>query len=152
MILISAMSQDRVIGSGAGMPWTVPAEYAQFLEFVRGQTVVMGRRSWEIFGPDLTSAHNVVVSRSLTVLDGAEVAPTLERGLERARSFGGELFVAGGGQIYRQALPLADAMYLSIIEGEYSGDTYFPEFDESDWRIVERRHEPGFEFRVYRRR
>lgn len=63
MIIISAMSRDRVIGSGEGMPWNVPEEYQQFLSFVEDQTVIMGRRSYEIFGPDLTSAHTVVVSR-----------------------------------------------------------------------------------------
>ncbi|MEE3258297.1 MAG: dihydrofolate reductase [Candidatus Latescibacterota bacterium] len=74
MIIIPAMSKDRVIGSGDGMPWSVPEEYQQFLGFVEGQTVTMGRRSYEIFGPDLTSAHNIVVSRSGMAQEGGSVA------------------------------------------------------------------------------
>ena len=152
MILISAMTRDRVIGAGDGMPWSIPDEYAQFLDFVRGQVVVMGRRSWEIFGGDLGESENLVISRSVTEMPGARVLPSLEAALEAGRASGKQLFVAGGARVYAQALPLADAMYLSTIRGDYAGDAYFPEFDRKEWEIVEERAHPDFDFVIYRRR
>jgi dihydrofolate reductase len=151
MIIISAMSRDGVIGQGDGMPWDLPEEYAQFLEIITGGTVIMGRRSWEIFGSDLTSAHNVVVSRSANSIEGATVVNGIEAAVETARGFGKTVFSAGGAQIYKQTLPIAEAMYLSYIEGEFSGDARFPEFDPADWDVTERRSHPGFEFVSYRR-
>ena len=152
MILIAALGTDRVIGSGEGMPWNVPEEYKHFLEIIEGQTVLIGRRSWEIFGADLTSAHNIVISRSSRVLPGAEVAGSLEAAIDRGRSFGTALFCAGGAGIYHQALPYANAMYLSFIKGDYKGDAFFPDFDESDWIVEQRIHYPRFEYVIYRRK
>ena len=152
MIIISAMSTDRVIGSGDGMPWSVPEEYQQFLGYVEGQTVIMGRRSYEIFGPDLTSAHNIVISRSGAEQEGVVVCGSIEEATEKATSFGKTVFSAGGATIYAQTLSLAEAMYISHIKGNFSGDAYFPEFDEDEWDVVERRDHEGFEFVHYRRK
>lgn len=152
MIIISAMSRDRVIGSGDGMPWSVPEEYAHFLKSIEGQTVIMGRRSYEIFGPDLTSAHNIVVSRSWEGTEGVVVCGSIEEAAATAASFGQTVFSAGGATIYGQTLPLAEAMYISWIKGDFSGDTLFPEFDEAEWDVVERRDHEGFEFVHYGRK
>ncbi len=152
MILIAAMGPDRVIGAGDGMPWSVPAEYARFLDRIRDQTVLMGRRSWEIFGGDLTSAENVVVSRSPARVGGAHACGSMEAAVALARSFGRKVFSAGGASVYRQTMPLADAMELSVIAGEWEGDTYFPEFDPAVWRVASREPGDGFEVLHYRRR
>ena len=133
------------------MPWDVPDEYAQFLRSIEGQTVIMGRRSWTIFGADLTSAHNVVISRSVKELDGAVVVPSLETAVEVARGFGKTVFSAGGASIYGQTIPLADTMHLSFIKGEFDGDAFFPEFDEAEWNVTRREDHPEFEFVVYER-
>jgi len=151
MILIAALGNGRVIGDADGLPWNVPEEYAQFLALIEGQTVLMGRRSWQIFGGDLTSAHNIVISRSTKEIPGATVAGSLEAGIELGRSCGKKLFCAGGAGVYAQALPHADAMYISFIKGEFSGDAYFPEFDENCWTIEKREDHPRFEYVVYRR-
>ena len=99
MILIAALGTDRVIGAGDGMPWRVPEEYAHFLTLIEGQTVLMGRRSWGIFGRDLTSAHNIVISRSTTEFPGAEAAASLEAAIDRGRELGRIVFCAGGAGI-----------------------------------------------------
>lgn len=151
MIIIAALGRNGVIGRGDAMPWNVPDEYRQFLAFVEGQTVIMGRRSWEIFGADLTSAHNLVVSRRGGELPGAIVCPSVEEAIERARGFGKGVFSAGGASIYEQTLPLADTMYLSFIKGEFEGDTFFPGWDEAKWVVEQRTDHPAFEFVVYRR-
>lgn len=152
IILIAALSYDRVIGAGDGMPWRVPDEYRQYLSFIEGQTVIMGRRTFEIFGDDLTSAHTLVVSRAAEKLTGAVVCGSVESALARARKLGRTIFVAGGGSIYRQTLSLADALYLSYIKGAFSGDTFFPEFEVSAWEEVKREDHPAYEFVAYRRR
>lgn len=151
MIIISAMSRDRLIGKGDGLPWHVPEEYNQFLRFIEGQTVILGRKSYPIFGKSLTSDHNVVVSRSLSELPGAVVVPSIEQAVEVAESFGKTVFSAGGSTIYQQTIPLADTMYLSFMKGDFEGDAYFPEFDESEWTIDRTEDHPKFQFVVYRR-
>ncbi len=144
MIIISAMSYDRVIGLGAGMPWNVPEEYQQFLRFVEGQTVIMGRRSYEIFGDDLTSAHHIVVSRSMKSVPGAVVCAGIEEAVETARSFGKTVFSAGGGSIYAQTIPLAHTMYLSYIKGDFEGTETHHQIAEGNRPHEKRRrdHEP----------
>ena len=160
MIIVGAMTTDRIIGSGDGMPWDVPEEYAHFQRLVDGHTIIIGRRSYEIFGGSLTSAHNVVVSRSAG--DGGDLAGiassraivvrTIEDALRTAQSFGGTVFSAGGASIYAQTIPLADTMYLSFIKGRFTGDARFPEFSEQEWAVEKREDHPRFEFVVYRRR
>jgi dihydrofolate reductase len=152
MILISAMTRDRVIGSADGLPWSIPDEYQHFLGLVRGQAVIFGRKSYEIFGPDLPDSELFVISRAAAALEGAHVCSSVEEAAERARQTGRRVFSAGGASIYRLTMPMADAMYLSIIKGDYSGDTRFPEFDEKDWLVTRRDDHPEFEFRVYERR
>lgn len=152
MIIISAMSKDRVIGSGQGMPWNVPEEYEQYLNFVKGQTVIMGRTSYEIFGPDIDCGHNIVVSRSISEVPGAVVCSSIESAIEKAKSFGKTIFSAGGSSIYEQTIPLAQTMYLSIIKGDYKGDAYFPEFNKTEWRVDRHKDHEDFEFFVYNRK
>jgi len=152
MIIIGAMTRDRVIGRGDGMPWDVPEEYEHFRRLVAGETIVIGRRSYEIFGKSLTSAHTVVVSRSATELPGAVVVPTIDEALRVADGFGLAVYSAGGASIYEQTIPRADAMYLSYIKGDFTGDAHFPDFDEAQWRVERREDHPRFEFVVYRRK
>jgi dihydrofolate reductase len=153
MIVVGAMTRDRVIGSGAGMPWEVPDEYAHFLRLVAGHTVIIGRRSYEIFGAGLTSAHTVVVSRSASAPlgPGAVPAATIDDAVRTARSFGRTVFSAGGASVYAQTIPLASEMQLSYIKGRFAGDAYFPAFDEREWTVERRDDHPRWEFVVYRR-
>jgi dihydrofolate reductase len=145
------MSTDRIIGSGDGMPWDVPEEYARFLQFIEGQTVIIGRRSYEIFGDGLTSAHTLVVTRSAGKLPRAVAVTSVEEALRTAESFDGTVFSAGGASIYAQTIALADAMYLSYIKGHFTGDAYFPAFSDREWAVDRREDHPRFEFVVYRR-
>jgi dihydrofolate reductase len=151
MIIISAMSQNRVIGSGDGMPWSVPAEYEQYLRFVNGQTVILGRKSFEIFGPDLPGETTAIVISQSATIEGVHVAKSLKDALAFADTVGKTVFIAGGGSIYAQAVPIATDMYLSTIKGDFEGDTYFPMFDMAEWKILEKRDEPEFVFHKYRR-
>jgi dihydrofolate reductase len=162
MIVVGAMSLNRVIGSGKGLPWDVPEEYDHFLELIAGGTVIIGRRSYEIFGRTMTSARSIVVSRSWSSAPGAStyeadrgarliVCPSIDEAIREAESYGGAFFSAGGAAIYSQTIPLADTMYLSYIKGHYEGDTYFPSFAEDEWAVERRDDHRRFEFVVYRR-
>ena len=148
--LIGAMTKDRVIGRDDGMPWDIPEEYRTFVETIRGETVIMGRRSYEIFGGDLTSAHTVILSRG-----NPEIEPPVASGpddaLLLARSYGKKIFVSGGAQTYELFLPLADWIYLSEIKGDYTGDKYFPKFDPSQWEITREDDHERFIYRQWRR-
>ena len=163
MIIIAAMSYDRVIGRGDGMPWDVPSEYKRFLDSIAEQTVIMGRRSYQIFGPSLTSQYNIVVSRSVKTYPRALVVPNVAEAIEVAESFDRIVFTAGGASIFEQTIGHAEAMYLSYIKGAYEGDAYFPEFAVKEngaaprapgqtlWRVERREEHPEFEFFEYRR-
>ena len=151
MIIISAMSRTGVIGVGDGMPWDIPDEYQHFLDTTRDQALIIGRRSFEIFGPTLTCRDCFVISRGLSHTTGATVVSSLNDALAAARLTGREIFVAGGASIYAEAVPLADRMLLSYIEGDFAGDAYFPTFDESDWNVYSREHHGAWELVDFRR-
>lgn len=146
------MSRDHVIGSGDGMPWEVPDEYQHFLETTRDQTLIMGRKSFEIFGPTLTSKHCYVITRGNGPFENAVAVGSLEEAVEQARQQPERIFVAGGASIYAQAIDHADEMLLSYIKGEFDGDATFPEFDESDWMVNLREDRGDYEFVHYVRK
>ena len=152
LILIAAMTRDRVIGKSRSLPWDIPDEYEHFLSQVRGNSVLIGRTSYEIFGSDLPDSRMIVVSRSLQSLPDAEVCADIGSAVERARSFGKPVFSAGGGAIYRQTMPLADAMYLSFVKQDHEGDTFFPAWSDAEWEVGLSEDRGSYEFRIYRRR
>ena len=111
MIIISAISENRVIGSGAGMPWSVPEEYEQYLRFVGGETVVMGRRTYGVFGQDLPSGTTLIVVSRRDAIDDAVVAASLDEAIRLATESGKQVFIAGGGRVYEQAIPLKNPQH-----------------------------------------
>ncbi len=146
------MTEDHVIGQGDSMPWSVPEEYAQYLDFVSGQTVIMGRRTHDVFGQDVSPDTTlIVVSRNKQPSNELLTVSSLPAAIELAESKGKTIYIAGGSSIYKQAMPLVDQMYLSTIKGSYSGDAYFPAFDNGDWEVTDQRDEQQFIFRKYRR-
>ena len=150
--LIAAMTIDRVIGRGDGMPWNVPEEYRHFLDSVRGGAVIMGRRSFEIFGADLADAQPIVLTRRDHAPTGALSARDLEAALDAARRLGLAPWIAGGASVYEQALPRCDEMHLSFVPGRLDGDRWFPDWDRAAWRLAEERTRPSYLFRRYVRR
>lgn len=158
--IIAAMAENGVIGRGGELPWRLPDEMRYFVRTTTGHTVIMGRKTFESFGNPLPNRRNIVITRDLayTPPGGAEVAHSVGGAL--ALAAGDErVFIAGGGEVYRQALPLADRLYLTVVHGAPEGDTHFPPFDEAQWELVEQtrhdaddRHAFPFTCRVYDRR
>ena len=137
--LIAAMDRNRLIGSRGALPWRLPDDYRHFRRITMGKAVVMGRRTWESLDGPLAGRENVVVSRNPDYqAPGASVALSLAAALERLRDRE-EIVIAGGTRLYAEALPLADRLYLTFVDTELEGDTWFPRFDLAGWREVERR-------------
>jgi dihydrofolate reductase len=151
--VIAAMTKEGVIGRKNAMPWRIPAESRHFMQTTMGGTVIMGRKTFESMGSrPLFGRRNIIVGRTLSGRAGIDVCESLERALEKAASYGKEVFVAGGAEIYREAIPLADRLCLSYIKEAYEGDTYFPEFDSDAWDVTEEKDHPDFVLRIFQRK
>lgn len=142
--LIVAAAENGVIGRSGVMPWTMPSDLRYFRRLTLGKPVIMGRKTFEAIGKPLPGRHNIVVSRDPgLVLDGAEVVTTLDAAIARARAVAGstgvtEAMVIGGGQIYAQALAMADRVYLTRIHAHIDGDATFPVLDPATWYVADR--------------
>ena len=158
--LIAALASNRVIGKDNALLWQLPEDLRYFRATTRGKPVIMGRRTWESlpepFRP-LPGRHNIVVSRDPAYpASGATLAGSLEDAVRQALD-ADEVFVIGGAQLYREALPLADRLYLTEIDQDFDGDVFFPDFSPHDWQEISR--QPGqassglrFAFVVYQRK
>jgi dihydrofolate reductase len=156
--LIAAMARNRVIGIENRLPWRLPADLKRFKALTKGHTLVMGRKTFESLNGPLPWRTTIVVTRREDYApEGVLVAHSLEEALERARKEDAEeIFIAGGEEIFRQGLLLADRLQLTHIDQDFPGDTFFPEFEASAWRLVERQdHEAteeipfAYSFQVY---
>ena len=133
--LIVAMDKNRVIGNGGKIPWHLPADFAYFKAVTLGHPVIMGRATFESIGRPLTGRKNIVLAQGDFAYDGVEVAHSLEEAQSLIQD-DSEVFIIGGANVYKQTLSLADRLYITFIDGEFAGDTYFPEVDWSLWREV----------------
>ena len=139
--MIAAMANDRVIGKDNQMPWHMPADLAHFKRVTLGKPVIMGRKTYDSIGRALPGRLNIVITRDSTYsLNDATVVNSIEAALEQAKSATtDEVMIIGGGAIYAKLLPQADRLYLTFIDADVAGDTYFPDFTEiADWHEVER--------------
>jgi dihydrofolate reductase len=143
--LIVAMDRNRVIGAGGRLPWHIPEDLKRFRRLTLGHHIVMGRKTWASIRRSLPGRTNIVVTRDRSfAAEGAIVAHSLEAALAVAAG-DEEVFVIGGGELYAQALPLADRLYITEVHGEFVGDTWFPEPPAGAWHEVSREHhaQPG---------
>ena len=139
--IIVAVARNGVIGGGNTLLWHISEDLKRFKALTTGHPVVMGRKTFESLGRPLPNRTNVVVTRQHIEIPGSlEEALALFPAQE-------EVFVTGGGQIYAQALPLADRIYLTTVMRDYEGDTRFPDWNRSGWTEVFREyHERGKDF------
>jgi dihydrofolate reductase len=140
--LVAAMGRNGGIGREGRMPWHLPAELQHFKRTTMGKPVVMGRKTWESIGRPLPGRQNLVVTRNEAYrAEGAEPVASLVEAVEAAQ--GTEVMVIGGGELYREALPLASRMVLTTIDIEPECDTWFPSWDPSAWTLVEATQVPA---------
>lgn len=141
--LIAAMDRRHGIGFNGGLPWHIPGELRRFRELTLGSALIMGRRTFESLNGALPNRINIVItSQADYQAPGCLIAHSLEAALSMAAARSESIYIGGGAQIYLQALPLAERMYITEIEAEFEADAYFPAFDERQFtREIIARHD-----------
>lgn len=150
--VIAAMTNERVIGKDNSLPWRIPEDMQNFKKLTSGKTVIMGRKTFESipekFRP-LPNRHNVVISSNMPSQEGVDICASIPEALEKAKSYGKEVFIIGGASLYEQTLPLADRMHLSLVKNNYEGDSYFPKFNKDEWVVESKKDFQDFELVTY---
>ncbi len=153
--IVAAMAENRVIGREGGIPWDLPADRRRFRELTWGHPVIFGRKTFESIGHSLPGRKNIVLTRQEGYAPaGCIVVRDLHSAL-KACAGSDEVFICGGGEIYREAFPLVERLYLTIVHAEVEGDTLFPEFPPGEFVEVERqavRDRLPCDFVIYERR
>ena len=156
--IIVAMARNRVIGAAGAIPWHLPNELKLFKSVTMGHHIIMGRKTYESIGRLLPGRTTVIVTRQPDYhVPGALSAHSLDAAIAACRG-DDNIFVIGGGELYRAALPLADRIYLTTVDAEPAGDTFMPELDPAEWRVstsetfsADDRHRYSYRFAVYDR-
>jgi dihydrofolate reductase len=132
--LIVAHDRNRVIGYENGMPWHLPSELQYFKKMTMGKPIIMGRKTFESIGRPLPGRRNIVITRNTDYsADGIEVVGSLDEALQLVKDVP-EIMIIGGAQIFEQAMTIADRLYITLINHEFKGDTYFPQYEE--WQLT----------------
>jgi dihydrofolate reductase len=161
--LIVAMTPARVIGRSGDLPWRLSSDLQRFKRLTMGHHLIMGRTTYESIGRPLPGRTSLVLSRDASfAIDHAavRVLDDLEQAFRSARAAGDqEAFVIGGGQIYEQALPQIQRMYVTQVEAQLEGDAYFPPWNAADWDLLSEQPQAADEknefrsvYRIYQRR
>ena len=136
--LIAAMARNRIIGKDNDMPWHLPADLAHFKRVTMGKPVIMGRRTYESIGFPLPGRKNVVITRNKEYApEGVVVVGSVDDALSEV-SDADEVMIIGGGQLYREMLPHAERLYLTLIQADIAGATEFPDYTVYEWDEIER--------------
>jgi dihydrofolate reductase len=140
LAMVVAMGDNGAIGKDGKVPWRIPEDLKHFKTVTMGHAIIMGRKTWDEVGRPLPGRRNIVVSRQPGLaLEGAEVFPALQAAIAAARTTDDEPHIIGGSTIYEAAMPLATRIHLTEVHRNVEADTFFPPFDRSVWREIERR-------------
>jgi len=147
VVMVAAVADNGVIGLGGDIPWSIPEDLRHFRATTRGNSVVMGRRTYEGIGHPLPYRSNIVVTRQPGwTAEGTFVAGSVQEAIELAQDFNGDVMIIGGGQVYEAAMDHADAQILTEVHESPEGDTHYPPFDADTWRETRREPHDGFDF------
>ena len=148
--LIAAVAQNGIIGRNNDMPWHLPGDFAFFKRKTSHHAIIMGRKSLEALGKPLRNRTSIVITRNQDfTAEGVTVVHTLDDAITEAQRVDkqlyqtDEIFVIGGAEIYKMAMPIATTLYLTEIHQTYEGDTYFPAVNKSEWREISRHPHPA---------
>lgn len=151
LIIIAALTRNRVIGKDRAVPWDIPQDMRRFKRLTMGHPVLMGRGTYETLRNPLKNRRNIVLSSH--PIEGVETYPTIAEALDALKD-DGDVYVIGGGQIFAQLLTSAFELHLTIVEKKTRGDTFFPPYEHligSVFRLVSREKHKGFSFEDYKR-
>ncbi len=153
--VIVAMTKRRIIGKDGTLPWHLSEDLKLFKAHTTGNIVIMGRKTFDSIGRPLPNRRNLVVSKSIQENEkvaGVEYFPDLEHALNAAQDGSGKIFIIGGASIYQQMIEKADRLYISLVDGDFDGDTCFPEVKEDVWKVVATEPHTGFTLYIYERK
>jgi len=158
--LIWAMDENRVIGYRNQLPWRLPEDLKFFKRVTMGHPIMMGRKTFESIGKPLPGRENIIVTRDESYQkEGCAVMNSIEDFMSYAKGKEEEIFVIGGAEIFKEVLPEADKLYLTMIHHQFEGDTFFPVFDIEKWELESREIGPkdeknpyDYEFLIYKRK
>jgi dihydrofolate reductase len=146
VVMVAAVATNGVIGLDGDIPWSIPEDLKHFRAVTRGNTVVMGRRTFDSIGHPLPYRTNVVVTRDRSwAHEHVFVAHDVDEAIAEAQEFEGDVMIMGGAQIYAAALPLATHQILTEVHLSPEGDTHYPEWDRSEWVETNREEHPDAE-------
>lgn len=150
---IAAVAKNRVIGAGNSIPWKLDGDFARLKKLTMGGVLVMGRRTFESIGRPLPGRESFVVTRNAAwSAAGATVFDDVDAALDAAAATGKQVWVFGGGEIYRAAWGRTQALEITHVHAEHAGDAYFPEIDPADWQETAREERRDFSWVRYERR
>lgn len=147
--IVVAIAQNGVIGVAGDLPWKLSSDLKRFKRDTMGKPIIMGRKTWETIGRALPGRPNIVITRNAEYkAEGADVVTSLEEATklanirDRCAGNSGEICIIGGGQLYKEAIGIADKLYVTHVMAEPEGDTWFPEIKASEWQPVSREEFP----------
>ena len=143
--IIAAMDEKMGIGKNGQIPWHIPEDLQRVKKLTTGHTIIMGRKTFESIGRPLPGRKNIIITHNLSYNSmGCQIATSLNEAIELAKASGeSEAFIFGGGDIFSQALGLADELYLTIVKGDFGADTFFPDYSNFTRKIYEEEKEEG---------
>lgn len=163
--MIAAVGANGVIGNGAAIPWRLPSDFAHFKRTTMGKPLIMGRKTFQSIGRPLPGRTNIVVTRQADYeAEKVLIFRSLEDALEGAkavatRSGNDEIMIGGGGEMYAEAMPISDRLYITHVDADPAGDVHFPVIDPTVWQVVEEPEVPPdprdtatYRVKVYERR
>jgi dihydrofolate reductase len=152
LTFIAAVAKNGVMGKDGRLPWDLPEDRAFFRDMTMGHAIIMGHRTWDERGVPLPGRRNIVVSRSGAVSgEGREVVRTIEDAITVARATDPDPFVVGGAEIFRATFPYATRLLITEIDFDAEGDTFFPVFDRSAWKVTQKRRGDRVYYVTYER-
>lgn len=143
--IVVALTENNVIGNGNALPWRMSDDLKRVKALTMGHHLIMGRKTYESIGRPLPGRTTVIITRQTDFkAEGCTVVSSLKEAIEVSKQ-DTEAFIFGGGEIFQQALPLADRLYVTRIHTVISGDTHFPDIDPSTWKLVDQKEFPADE-------
>ncbi|MFC7060394.1 dihydrofolate reductase [Halobacillus seohaensis] len=157
---VFAMDKNQLIGKDNDLPWYIPRDFKFFKETTWGETIIMGRKTFESFGKPLPERNHIIITSDPDYeVDGCDVYHSIDDIIRLNETYSDkEWFVIGGSVLFEKMLPFADRMYMTYIDYAFDGDTYFPEYEEADWQLIEEtkgkkdeKNPYDYYFRIYNR-
>ncbi|QHT71584.1 dihydrofolate reductase [Rhodocytophaga rosea] len=160
IIIVAAHAQNRVIGRNNELVWHLPRDFKHFKEITVGHPIIMGRKTFESLGKPLPNRTSIIITRDAHYQqEGCIVVHSLKEAIAEAKKLDDQIYIIGGAEIYKQALPYTQKMYLTEVKAFPEGDAYFPEFSKTDWQETARhsyykdeKNEYDFDFVTWERK